>query len=83
MTPTPRFEKTPLCPTNEQLLAYQRQELNPADAGLVTAHVADCEFCFLLLDLLAHHPPGKVLPPDPPPLANRLRHLFSHRRLIE
>ena len=47
-----RFEKSRACPANETLLAYQRQALNPADADAVAAHLQDCEFCFLLLDLL-------------------------------
>lgn len=78
-----RFEKSPTCPDNEQLLAYQRQALSPAEAGDVATHLQDCEFCLLLLDLLASHPESAPLPPDPPPVPDGLRQLFSRRREVE
>ena len=72
-----RFEKSRACPANETLLAYQRHALNSADADLVAAHLQDCEFCFLLLDLLKFHPAGKPILPAPPPVLHNLpRFLF-------
>ena len=77
MTQDTRFEKSRACPANETLLAYQRQTLNSADADQVAAHLQDCEFCFLLLDLLKFHPAVKPLPPTPLPILPDLpRFLF-------
>lgn len=74
---TTRFEKSRACPANETLLAYQRQALNSAEADQITAHLQDCEFCFLLLDLLKFHPALKPLPLAPPPVPAHLpRFLF-------
>lgn len=66
-----RFEKTSECPTNESLLAYQRdtQQGQPA----ITAHIAECEFCSMLLELLKAHPDTFPPAPDPPPMPEGLR----------
>ena len=72
-----RFEKSRACPANETLVDYQRHTLSSADADRVAAHLQDCEFCFLLLDLLKFHPTAKRLPPAPPKVpANLPRQLF-------
>jgi hypothetical protein len=63
-----RFEKTPACPTNEALLAYQRSQggaLTGRARG-VAAHLAECEFCSLLLDLLRSHPVAEPTAHEPP-----------------
>ena len=72
-----RFEKSRACPANETLLDFERQALNAVDADRVAAHLQDCEFCFLLLDLLKFHPTSNPLPPAPPPVfPNPPRYLF-------
>ncbi len=79
MTQNDRFEKSASCPDNEILLAYQRDELNSSAADEVEHHLRGCEFCLLLLDLLAYHPREAAIPPDPPPLPESL--LKKLRRL--
>ena len=75
----PRFEKSHACPTNEALLDYQRQALPQAEAKRITAHLQDCEFCFLLIDLLKFHRPIKTLPLAPPPMPKKLPRLLFRR----
>jgi hypothetical protein len=74
-----RFEKTPACPTNEALLAYQRSQggaLTGRARG-VAAHLAECEFCSLLLDLLRSHPVAEPTAHEPPPIPEDLRRLLG------
>lgn len=66
-----RFEKTAACPTNEALLAYQRGARRRRD--VIAAHLVECEFCTLLLDLLRAHPGSEPPPSEPPPLPDDLR----------
>jgi hypothetical protein len=65
------FEKTPDCPTNEALLAYGRGARRGRSG--VAAHLAGCEFCSLLLEMLRSHPGAGPPAPAPPPLPEALR----------
>lgn len=71
-----RFAKTADCPDNEILLAYERAELSGAQAESVRQHLCECEFCLLMLDLLAFHPQGNPGLPDVPPLPEKLSRML-------
>jgi hypothetical protein len=76
-----RFEKSGNCPTNEALLAFlqtksdftENEDLQP-----IVEHLAVCEFCELMLELLRDYPAfPAVVPPPVPPVPDLLLHLFT------
>jgi len=74
-----RFEKSPGCPENEQLLAFERGT-DGADAPAVADHLKICEFCSLLLDLLRSHPEELPVVTPPPPMPEALRCVILRQR---
>ena len=57
-TQTFPFRKTAACPASATLLSFRAQSLSAEAAGLVTKHLAVCDFCSAELPLLAHHKAG-------------------------
>jgi hypothetical protein len=67
------FTKQAACPSSKTLLSYRSARLSPEVRKLVVAHLAECDFCWSELGLLAHHtPPGKAAG-RPPAMPMNLR----------
>jgi hypothetical protein len=50
------FRKSAQCPSSQELLAYQNNELAPRDQLDVQRHIIDCEFCEAEIELYADYP---------------------------
>jgi hypothetical protein len=53
------FAKQAACPSSKALLSYRVAKLSPEVRKLVTWHLAECDFCFAEVQLLAHHTPPR------------------------
>lgn len=63
------FTKQATCPSSKTLLLYRWTKLSPEINELVTAHLADCDFCWAEVQLLAYQAPpleGECRPPAMP-----------------
>ncbi|CAN5268796.1 MAG: hypothetical protein ACR2GW_11925 [Pyrinomonadaceae bacterium] len=62
------FQKQPVCPSSEMLLAYGKATLSGPAHGKIKTHLASCDFCHAEVSLLLSHPPmpGQHTPPSLP-----------------
>jgi hypothetical protein len=63
------FSKKLACPTSSLLLSFQSQALAPETIFLVKHHLADCDFCYCEIPLLAFYTQplkGECRPPELP-----------------
>lgn len=51
------FCKSAVCPSSQNLLAFQNGESSKAEKERIEAHLAVCEFCASEVEFYAHYPP--------------------------
>jgi hypothetical protein len=54
---TATFCKRKTCPATELVLRYREAKLDPTSERVVSAHLAECDFCGAELSLLVKYPP--------------------------
>ena len=50
------FGKNENCPSSQELLAFQNEELSAKNRRWIRIHLETCEFCEAELDFYDHHP---------------------------
>ena len=50
------FCKSINCPSSQELLALQNDEVSPKQSGRIETHLAACEFCVSEIEFYAHYP---------------------------
>ncbi|CAN5380091.1 hypothetical protein BH20ACI1_BH20ACI1_00510 [soil metagenome] len=53
------FCKSAMCPSSENLLAFQTGEVSTAENERVEAHLAVCEFCASEVEFYTRYPPAE------------------------
>ena len=64
------FCKSAICPSSQQLLAFESGDVTGNESEKIQAHLAECEFCASEVEFYAHYPQaeepiGKVEIPIP------------------
>ena len=50
-----------MCPSSENLLAFQNGESSKSETERIEAHLAGCEFCASEVEFYIHYPPSEEL----------------------
>jgi hypothetical protein len=77
------FTKQAACPSSKTLLSYDSSRVSPEVKMLVAWHLAECDFCWAEVRLLAYHTPpqkGEFRPPAMPVNLRILAEALLHHR---
>ena len=53
------FCKSAICPSSQNLLAFENGEVSVAEGERIEVHLAVCEFCASEVEFYAHYPPSE------------------------